>query len=60
MEKKAPAYLTAVLGHGKDNEVIVGKTKEDIIFTADFLRVEIISSLNNDYARSLKLKQTLN
>ena len=60
MEKKASAYLTAVLGSGKDNEFIMGKTRDDIIFTADFLRVEIISSLNNDYAKSLRKKQILN
>ena len=60
MEKKAPIYLTAVLGSGKDNEFILGKTKDDIIFTADFMRVEIISSLNEDYAKTLRLKQILN
>ena len=60
MQKKTPVYLTATYGSGEDIQYVTGKTKKDIIFTADFMRVEIISSLNNDYAKTLRLKQILN
>lgn len=60
MEKKAPEYLTAIFKTSETTELILGKTREDIVFTADYLRAEIISSLKKDYAVKLREKTILN